>query len=349
MLRTKTIIGLLAGLGTAAIVGVNLWMVERLAPRYGLSVVARPQVERARAVLSPVPAAAAPRHRRLPRAGRRPAGVRPLADLPALAQPRPLRPARRPVRPRRQLLHLRAAVPAGGVRLAVHHPGPDHPAGRGRPLRARRDPPPGRDQPHRRPGPVAPVRAARPDRRPQGLGLLAGQVPAAVLAPRGGRRRLLHRRQGPAASPRGAVLGRPDLRRRRSSGGAAGRAARPPDQHRAAGRGVADPGRHHPGGVPAVPGRAPGAGPRAALHREEHRRHPQVVQPERGLHQGVPGQQRPHRAGPPGQPADARQHPAVGPRGAAARASATSRPSPSTTTSPTSTSTATRSATTTAR
>ncbi|HYN19195.1 MAG TPA: UPF0182 family protein, partial [Actinomycetes bacterium] len=37
----------------ALIVGVNLWMVERLAPRYGLSVVARPQVERARAVLSP--------------------------------------------------------------------------------------------------------------------------------------------------------------------------------------------------------------------------------------------------------------------------------------------------------
>jgi uncharacterized membrane protein (UPF0182 family) len=53
MLRTKLFIGLLAGLGTAAIVGVNLWMVERLAPRYGLTVVARPQVERARAVLSP--------------------------------------------------------------------------------------------------------------------------------------------------------------------------------------------------------------------------------------------------------------------------------------------------------
>jgi uncharacterized protein len=53
MLRTKTVIGLLAGLGTAVIVGVNLWMVERLAPRYGLTVVARPQVERARAVLSP--------------------------------------------------------------------------------------------------------------------------------------------------------------------------------------------------------------------------------------------------------------------------------------------------------
>ena len=175
----------------------------------------------------PVPAAAAPRHRRLPRAGRRPAGVRPLADLPPLAQPGPLRPARRPVQPRRQLLHVRAAVPAGGVRLAVHHPGPDHPAGRGRPLRPRRDPPPGRDQPHRRPGPVAPVRAPRPDRRPQGLGLLAGQVPAAVLAPRGGRRRLLHRRQGPAASPRGAVLGRPDLRGGVLRGGAAGRAAHP--------------------------------------------------------------------------------------------------------------------------
>jgi uncharacterized membrane protein (UPF0182 family) len=53
MLRTKAFIGLLAGLGTAAIVGVNLWVVERLAPRYGLTVVARPQVERARAVLSP--------------------------------------------------------------------------------------------------------------------------------------------------------------------------------------------------------------------------------------------------------------------------------------------------------
>jgi uncharacterized protein len=53
MLRTKAVIGLLAGLGTAIIVGVNLWIVERLAPRYGLTVVARPQVERARAVLSP--------------------------------------------------------------------------------------------------------------------------------------------------------------------------------------------------------------------------------------------------------------------------------------------------------
>jgi len=53
MLRTKFFIGLLAGLGTALIVGVNLWLVERLAPRYGLTVVARPQAERARAVLSP--------------------------------------------------------------------------------------------------------------------------------------------------------------------------------------------------------------------------------------------------------------------------------------------------------
>jgi uncharacterized protein len=53
MLRTKFFLGLLAGLGTALIVGVNLWLVERLAPRYGLTVVARPQVERARAVLSP--------------------------------------------------------------------------------------------------------------------------------------------------------------------------------------------------------------------------------------------------------------------------------------------------------
>ena len=52
-LRAKLVVGLLAGLGTALIVGVNLWLVERLAPRYGLTVVARPQVERARAVLAP--------------------------------------------------------------------------------------------------------------------------------------------------------------------------------------------------------------------------------------------------------------------------------------------------------
>jgi uncharacterized protein len=52
-LRAKTVVGLLAGLGTALIVGVNLWLVERLSPRYGLTVVARPQVERARAMLAP--------------------------------------------------------------------------------------------------------------------------------------------------------------------------------------------------------------------------------------------------------------------------------------------------------
>jgi uncharacterized membrane protein (UPF0182 family) len=52
-LRAKAVLGVLAGLGTALIVGVNLWMVERLAPRYGLTVVARPQVERARAMLAP--------------------------------------------------------------------------------------------------------------------------------------------------------------------------------------------------------------------------------------------------------------------------------------------------------
>jgi uncharacterized protein len=52
-LRSKVFLGLLAGVGTAVIVGVNLWLVERLAPRYGLTVVGRPQVERARAMLAP--------------------------------------------------------------------------------------------------------------------------------------------------------------------------------------------------------------------------------------------------------------------------------------------------------
>jgi uncharacterized membrane protein (UPF0182 family) len=53
VLRAKVLLGLLAGVGTALIVGVNLWLVERLAPRYGLAMVARPQVERARALLAP--------------------------------------------------------------------------------------------------------------------------------------------------------------------------------------------------------------------------------------------------------------------------------------------------------
>ena len=52
-LRAKAVLGLLAGVGTALVVGANLWLVERLAPRYGLTAVARPQVERARAVLAP--------------------------------------------------------------------------------------------------------------------------------------------------------------------------------------------------------------------------------------------------------------------------------------------------------
>jgi len=52
-LRAKVVLGLLAGVGTALIVGVNLWLVERLAPRYGLAVVGRPQVERAQQILAP--------------------------------------------------------------------------------------------------------------------------------------------------------------------------------------------------------------------------------------------------------------------------------------------------------
>ncbi len=52
-LRAKAMLGLLAGSGTALIVGLNLWLVERLAPRYGLAVVGRPQVERAQQILGP--------------------------------------------------------------------------------------------------------------------------------------------------------------------------------------------------------------------------------------------------------------------------------------------------------
>ncbi len=52
-IRAKVTLGLLAGVGTGLIVGLNLWLVERLAPRYGLAVVGRPQIERVQQVLGP--------------------------------------------------------------------------------------------------------------------------------------------------------------------------------------------------------------------------------------------------------------------------------------------------------
>lgn len=52
-LTAKATLGVLAGVGAALVIGVNLWLVERLAPRYGLVVVGRPQVERYRAILAP--------------------------------------------------------------------------------------------------------------------------------------------------------------------------------------------------------------------------------------------------------------------------------------------------------
>jgi len=52
-LTAKLTLGVLAGVGTALVVGANLWVVERLAPRYGLVVVGRPQVERYRTILAP--------------------------------------------------------------------------------------------------------------------------------------------------------------------------------------------------------------------------------------------------------------------------------------------------------
>ncbi len=52
-IRAKVTLGLFAGVGTGLIVGVNLWLVERLAPRYGPAVVGRPQIERVQQVLGP--------------------------------------------------------------------------------------------------------------------------------------------------------------------------------------------------------------------------------------------------------------------------------------------------------
>jgi uncharacterized protein len=52
-IAAKLTLGLLAGVGTAIVIGANLWLVERLSPRYSLAVVGRPQVDRYRAVLGP--------------------------------------------------------------------------------------------------------------------------------------------------------------------------------------------------------------------------------------------------------------------------------------------------------
>ncbi len=52
-IRAKVTLGLLAGVGTGLIIGVNLWLVERLSPRYGPAVVGRPQMERVQQVLGP--------------------------------------------------------------------------------------------------------------------------------------------------------------------------------------------------------------------------------------------------------------------------------------------------------
>jgi len=51
-IRAKVTLGLLAGVGSGLIVGINLWLVERLAPRFSVSQVGRPQ-ERVQQVLGP--------------------------------------------------------------------------------------------------------------------------------------------------------------------------------------------------------------------------------------------------------------------------------------------------------
>ncbi len=52
-ISAKVTLGLLVGLASGLIVGVNLWLVERLAPRYSVNVAGRPQVERIQQVLGP--------------------------------------------------------------------------------------------------------------------------------------------------------------------------------------------------------------------------------------------------------------------------------------------------------
>src|SRR6266542_4034428 len=52
-IRAKVTLGLLAGVGSGLIVGINLWLVELLSPRYRVNVGGRPRVERIQQVLGP--------------------------------------------------------------------------------------------------------------------------------------------------------------------------------------------------------------------------------------------------------------------------------------------------------
>ncbi len=214
---------------------------------------------------------------------------KPLGDVPAVAQPGPLRheriARRRPdLRQGRQLLPVRAAVPAGrpgGDQRAAHRRARTEPRAvpaRGRPWR------PGLHHPDARP----PGRARRPLPPVGGDRLSARQARARVqhaghhphgAGPRG--RRQLHRPERPLPRLRRADR---DLGVRRSVPG--DRGVHPGDvatgrrDHRLAER-IDRPWVDLSGTRPTLQRRAGPAQPRDALHRQQHQHDPAGVQPRR--------------------------------------------------------------------
>ena len=142
------------------------------------------------------PAAVRDRHPADRRDHRRALGAERLGDHPALPQPDAVRRDRPGLRPRHQLLRLRAAVLARGAVLALRRRRGELPRRARRALRLRRHPP-GRAQRlarHRRPRP--PRRPRRHLRAAQGRRLLLRPLRAALLRPQGlGERRQLLRRE----------------------------------------------------------------------------------------------------------------------------------------------------------
>ena len=120
------------------------------------------------------------------------------------------------------------------------------------------------------------------------VGLLAGPLRADGLDPRRREGRHLHRRQRAAAGARAArhhlAPGRRAAHRQRVATGlaAAGHRGRPVGARRRGGR------HDLPGVRPALPGAAGRVPSGAALHRAQHRLHPQGLQPRRRHQPGLP-------------------------------------------------------------
>ena len=325
----------------AVLCDVNLWVADRVAPppargRRGAVPRAVPRDRRPPGVVRPHRRVAAVRlHRRHP-------GVEPVEGLDPLHPRRELRREGSAVRRGRRLLRLPPALPVVpdglAVRLAGHHP--DH--HRRRPLPERRHPAAGAGSAGDAPGEGRTSRCSWPCWPCSGRRLLAAALRADALHPGLRRRRHLHRREGRAAGHQPAL---PHLAPgRRAAAGqhlAAGLAA--PDHRRRALGPRGRRGRHDlPRLRAAVRGPASRVRAGAALHRAQHRGHPEGHEPRRRDRGALPGRDRSSAAAVTADQAAIARLPPVDPD-IVPRPSSGSRGCGATTSSTTSTSTATSS------